>query len=142
MKVVDAHVLLYAVNRDATAHEPSRAWLDGALSAAEPVGFAWIVLTAFLRLSTHPGIHPAPLTPEAAIDVAQAWLAQPPAVIVTPSPGHLGSLRSMLHATGSGGNLVNDAHLAALALDYGATVVTYDNDFGRFPGVGWERPTA
>ena len=46
----------------------------------------------------------------------------------------------MLAETGSAGNLVNDAHVAALALQYDATVVTYDNDFGRFPGVRWERP--
>ena len=46
----------------------------------------------------------------------------------------------MLRATGRGGNLVNDAHLAALALQYDATVISYDNDFGRFPGVRWERP--
>jgi predicted nucleic acid-binding protein len=45
-----------------------------------------------------------------------------------------------LTRTGSGGNLGNDAHLAALALEHNATVVTYDRDFERYAGVRWRRP--
>jgi predicted nucleic acid-binding protein len=57
-----------------------------------------------------------------------------------PDPRHLTRVEELLAATGRGGNLVNDAHLAALALQYDATVVSFDNDFSRFPGVRWERP--
>ena len=57
-----------------------------------------------------------------------------------PDRSHLRRVADLLKATGVGGNLVHDAHLAALALQYDATVISYDNNFGRFPGVRWERP--
>ena len=61
MRIVDANVLLYAVNVDAPHHAPAREWMDEALNGLEPVGFAWVVLLAFLRLSTRPGLSPRPL---------------------------------------------------------------------------------
>ena len=68
MNLVDANVLLYAVNSDAPHHERARRWLDEALSGADTVAFAWIALLAFVRLSTRPDIFPNPLTLEDAMD--------------------------------------------------------------------------
>lgn len=140
MKIVDANVLLYAVNEADPKHEPSRSWLDGALSGGDTVGFSWLVLLAFLRLSTRVGLFPHPLTPGEALDRVRAWLAQPSGVIVEPTPRHLDLLAGLLATEGTGGNLVSDAHIAALALEHDSPVVTYDRDFGRFGGVVWERP--
>jgi len=36
------------------------------------------------------------------------------------------------------GDLVTDAYLAALAIETGATLVSADRDFGRFPGLRWQ----
>lgn len=141
MTLVDANVLLYAVNTDADHHEDARAWLDDALGGADTVGFVWIVVVAFLRLATHPSLFPAPLTTDEALDRVEAWLAQPAATVVEPGPGHVGTLRQLLRSVGSGANLVNDAHLAAMALAHKATVVSYDGDFERFPGVSRATPT-
>jgi uncharacterized protein len=138
--VVDANVLLYAVNSSAERHGEARAWLDRSLSGADTVGFSWIVLLAFLRLSTKVGLFPSPLPVDAALQRVRAWLAQPPAVLLEPTPRHLDVLAGLLGGTGTGGNLTSDAHLAALALEHRATVVTYDADFGRFPGVAWTGP--
>jgi predicted nucleic acid-binding protein len=55
MKVVDASVLLTAVNADATDHDSARGWLEAALRRDGAVGSTWAVLLAFLRLSTRPG---------------------------------------------------------------------------------------
>ncbi|MFS8584230.1 MAG: type II toxin-antitoxin system VapC family toxin [Acidimicrobiia bacterium] len=140
MILVDANVLLYAVNESVDKHEQARSWLDGALNGREPVGLSWIVLLAFLRLSTRVGLFPSPLTVREAIDRVEAWLAQPPSVVLEPTSRHLSVLAGLLASTGSGGNLVNDAHLAALAVEHDATIVTYDTDFGRFPGVRWQLP--
>jgi uncharacterized protein len=140
VKVVDANVLLYAVDERARHHEASRQWLNAALSNDEPVGFAWLVLLAFLRLSTHPGVYPRPLGLDQALDVLHSWLSQPPAVVLEAGTRHLSTLRDVLTPTGTGGNLVNDGHLAALALERRATVVTFDNDFSRFPGARWMSP--
>ena len=142
MKVVDANVLLYAVNRDSPHHAPARRWLDVALSGDEPVGFAWVVLLAFFRLTTRQGIFPSPLTLRQAVSVLETWLAQPVAVVLQPTVRHLDVLHGMLGPLGTAGNLVTDAHLAALAVEHGAEIVSFDSDFSRFPGVQWRTPPA
>lgn len=140
MRIVDANVLLYAVNTASEHHESSLRWLDGALSGADSVGFAWVPLLAFVRLSTKDGLFPSPLRPDDAIGQVAEWLAAPTAVLVNPTARHAQILSGMLAQVGAGGNLVNDAHLAALAVEHRAGVVSYDSDFGRFDGVPWSRP--
>jgi hypothetical protein len=135
VRVVDANVLLYAVNPDAPLHERAQTWLDGALSGTETVGFAWSVLLAFLRIGTNSAVFARPLTVEEAIGIVELWLGQPAAVVVDPTPRHLAVLRGLLESTGTAANLVNDAHLAALALEHGAEIVSFDRDFQRFGGV-------
>jgi toxin-antitoxin system PIN domain toxin len=141
VKLVDANVLLYAVNEDAVHHEQSQTWLDAALAGAATVGFAWAALLAFLRLSTRRGLFPSPLDVDGALERIAAWLAQPSALVLEPGARHLEVLTDLLAHVGAGGNLVVDAHLAALAIEHRATIVTFDADFGRFPGIRWEQPT-
>jgi toxin-antitoxin system PIN domain toxin len=140
VKLVDANVLIYAVNEDAPNHAPARRWLEAALAGAEPVGFAWVVLLAFLRLTTRPGLFARPLSVAESSDVLAFWLSSPTAVIVQPSARHLDLLRGFLLERGSAANLVNDAHLAALAIELGAEICSYDADFGRFSGVHVRSP--
>lgn len=141
MKVVDTNVLLYAVDESAHRHEQAHSWLSRSLDGTETIGFCWIVLIAFIRLGTHPTIQTNPLSPSEAIDIVDEWLARPPATVLEPATNHLASLRPLLESTGTGGNLVNDAHIAAIAREYGATIVSYDNDFTRFDGARWEQPS-
>lgn len=140
MRVVDANVLVYAVNRDAPQHEVARRWLDDALRGPESVGFAWVVLLAFVRLTTRPGLFPRALTVEEALGVVRHWLGQPAAVVVEPTPRHLDVLAGLLGPAGAAANIVNDAHLASIAIEHGAPVVSFDHDFGRFPGLAWHLP--
>ena len=140
MKIVDANVLIYAVNSASDHHRESLRWLDRALSGADAVGFAWVPLLAFLRLATRPGLFPSPLHPDAAIAQVADWLGAPTAVTLEPTPRHAEILGRMLAVVGAGANLVNDAHLAALAIEHRGAVVSYDSDFGRFPDVTWHRP--
>lgn len=135
MTLIDANVLLYAVDSSARHHANAKSWLDAALSGVETVAIPWICLLAFLRISTHTSIYASPLTLSQAGDVVRAWLARPCVVVPDPTPRHAEVLLALLEATGHGGNLVNDAHLASLALEHGATVVTFDHDFLRFAGV-------
>jgi uncharacterized protein len=136
---MDANVLLYAINKDAQHHVVARRWLDDALGGEETVAFCWVVMLAFLRISTHPSIFPMPLSANEASDVLDAWLSQPNAVVVEPTMRHFLLLKSMLSSAGTAGNLVSDAHLAALAAEHGAEVVTFDADLARF-GVTVVRP--
>jgi uncharacterized protein len=140
MRIVDANVLLYAVNTAADHHEASRRWLDGALSGGDTVGLAWVPLLAFVRLTTRHGLFPSPLTADAAMAQVLDWCNAPGSVVVTPTPRHGDVLTGLLAQVGAGGNLVNDAHLAALAIEHRSRIVSYDSEFGRFDGLRWETP--
>jgi hypothetical protein len=140
VKLADSNVLIYAVHEEARHHRAALAWLDGTLSAGEAVIMPWLSLASFMRVSTHPDIYPRPLPIEDALENVDAWLAVPSVITGDPDRHHSRRMRELLSYSGIGGNLVNDAHFAALALQYGATVVTYDHDFALFPSVRWERP--
>ncbi len=142
MKLLDLNLLLYAVDSDAAPHERARAWLEEVLSGTETVGFAWTVLLGFARLSTNPRIYERPLSSRAALDLIDGWLAQPVATVVEPTARHAAILRELLEPLGVGGNLVSDAHLAALSIEHGAELCSRDNDFARFSGVRWIDPLA
>lgn len=140
MQIVDANVLLYAVNERSEQHDVAKAWLDQALSGRETVGFSWMVLLAFVRLTTHPAVFPDPLSIRDAAAIVRAWLAQPTAVVVEATARHVDVLEGLLSDLGTAGNLVNDAHLAALAIEHGADIVSFDVDFSRFEGIRWLTP--
>jgi uncharacterized protein len=142
MMLVDANALLYAVNSDSPWHEESKGWLDHSLVGGEPVGFAWVVLLSFWRIATHPAVFRDPIDAVTAGAIVEEWLAQPAALVVHPSTRHLSILRGLLREVGTAANLVSDAHVAALALEHGATVITYDSDFSRFAGVQYRKPAA
>lgn len=135
MNIVDANVLIYAVNADSAHHDEAWEWLDAALRGRTSVGLSWIVLLAFLRIVTHRRLFDHPMTMEQATDQVDAWVASPAAYVVEPTQAHPRILGQLLREAGQGGNLVNDAHLAGLALERRATLVTYDRDFARFPGL-------
>jgi toxin-antitoxin system PIN domain toxin len=140
MKIIDANILLYAVNEDSPLHGKAKPWLEGVLSGPEPVGFDWTVLLAFLRLSTRSAVFPRPLTLDDAFGVMESWLDQPSAEIIDPAERHLEVLSGLLTPLGTGGNLTSDAHLAAVALEHGAELCSCDSDFARFKKLRWVNP--
>lgn len=141
MNVVDVNVLLYAISEDSQHHDRSRRWLDNALSGTGAgVGFSWLVLTAFIRLATNPAVFPHPLSIAEACSVVEAWTNHPNAFVIEPTSRHTSLLLGLLEPLGAGGDLVSDAHLAALALEHGGEVISFDNDFSRFDGVKWSSP--
>ena len=142
MILVDLNILLYATDRRAAHHRAVLDWWQDAITAGQPVGFAWLVLTGFLRLSTNPRAFPTPLSVEAAISKIDAWLSLDNARIVRERDDHWPALRSLVLKAGTAGNLTSDAHLAALAVTHGATLVSCDADFARFEGLRWMNPLA
>ncbi|MEE9279319.1 MAG: TA system VapC family ribonuclease toxin [Myxococcota bacterium] len=140
MKIVDVNVLLHAYNPSAPLHTEARSWLESALSGEESVALAWVVLLAFLRIATNPRAVTLPVSIERACETVDQLLGYPPVRIVQPGPEHWLRVRQLLLEVGSAGNLTTDTHLAAIALEHGATLVSYDNDFARFEQLRWERP--
>ena len=142
MKLPDANLLLYALDEESLLHARARAWLEALLSGTEPVGFAWVVMLAFVRLSTRPQLFANPLAPAEAFPVVEGWLAQPCALVLQPTERHLAVLRGLVEPLGTAGNITTDAHLAALAIEHGGEVCSADTDFARFRGLRWTNPLA
>ncbi len=140
MKIIDINLLIYAINRDAPHHRKAKKWLEDTFSGDETIGFAWIVILGFLRIVTNPKIMPKPMTPKLALSIVEEWLSQPVAKIVVPTERHWHILRELLSSLGTAGNLTSDAHLAALAIEYGACLFSTDNDFSRFKSLRWVNP--
>ena len=140
MIVVDANLIIYAIDTDAPLHRPAREWLEGALSGTTRIGLPWIVLLAFLRITTRPRILVRPLSLGEATDYIDSWLDQPFVEPLSAGPSHWAILRSLLTASGTAGNLTSDAHIAALAIEHRAAIYSTDHDFGRFPGVEHVNP--
>lgn len=132
MKVPDVNVLLYAHDETVPRHEAAKRWLEEALSSAEPTGFAWVTMVGFIRIGTMAAVYPKPMSPNEALDIVEGWLAHPYTVTLHARDGHAAILRELLEGTGTAGNLTTDAHLAALAIENGATLATFDGDFHRF----------
>ena len=142
MILVDANLLIYAIDSGSPHHRQARPWLERTLSDTAPVGLPWIVILAFLRITTRAGIMRQPLPLTDALAYVDSWMRQPCVEAVTPGPQHWPILSRLLEATGTAGNLTSDAHIAALALERGAPVYSTDHDFARFPGIRHINPLA
>ncbi|MEJ7797485.1 MAG: type II toxin-antitoxin system VapC family toxin [Solirubrobacteraceae bacterium] len=140
MKLPDANVLLYAVDEASPRHDLARMWVERTMSGTETVALAWSVLLAVVRIATRPRIFEQPLAAGEALDLVDGWLHQPCTVVVHPTARHAAVLRELLEPLGSAGNLVTDAHLAALAVEHGAELCSCDADFSRFSGLRWTDP--
>jgi toxin-antitoxin system PIN domain toxin len=142
VKTPDVNVLMYSVNLDAPQHVSAARWLEGAFHDPAGIGFTWNALAGFLRLSTQRRIIPTALPLETALGVVDEWLAHPHARILGPTDRHASLLARLLIGAGRGGNLVSDAHLAAIAIEHGAVLGTFDADFERFAGLRFEHLAA
>ncbi len=136
MILPDLNVLLYAVDSSSPRNAEAVKWIEDAVNdGKEEIGIPWVVHLGFLRLTTNPRIFPRPLS----IENATAWLdsleSNPGVCMLEPGEAHRGILRHLLLLLGTGANLVTDAHIAALALEHDATIVTGDRDFSRYPGL-------
>lgn len=136
MKLPDVNVLLYAVNTASPQHAVAKQALQQAFTEGD-VGLPWTVLLGFLRLTTRNGILSNPLTVEDALQVVHSWLDHPAATTLAPGDRHAAILSRLLIGVGQGGSLVSDAHLAAMAIEHNAELISFDRDFARFSGLRW-----
>lgn len=140
MLLADVNVFLYARRRESPRHEEYRSWLEDALAGDERFGVSEQVLSAFVRVSTNHRAYLEPTPPEQAIEFCQIVLAAPAAVPIRPGPRHWGIFADLCVTAGARANVVPDAYLAALAIEHGATWLTADTGFGRFPGLRRRHP--
>lgn len=140
MILIDSNLLLYAKFDDVPQNRVARPWLEEQLSSPGRVGIPWQSLLAFIRLSTSGRIFARPLSLHAAWQQTVEWLSNRRVWIPEATEDHAVVLGKLLAATHATGNLVTDAHLAALAIEHGLMLCSADGDFARFPGVDWFNP--
>ena len=138
--IVDTNVLLYAVDTGSPFHEPSRQWLEDAINGESRVGLPWVSLNAFLRISTHPRASADPLSAAEAWEFVWEWLEAEATWIPEPTFRHADVYRRLTIDGQLNGNLMTDAHVAALAIEHGVAVCSADSDFARFADVRWINP--
>ena len=141
MKLVDTNLLIYAVYQSYPQHAAAKRFLEAAFSADEIVALPWAVIMGFLRISTNRRANRNPADVKTACAAVESWLAHPNVVALEPGPEHWRLMRELLEQAGTAGNLTNDAHLAAMAIENGAELCSADNDFARFPRLKWTDPT-
>ncbi len=140
--LVDANLLLYAVDAASPWHARASAWLAQALNGERRIGIPWESLTAFVRIATHPRASDRPLSADQAWSFVDDWLAAAPVWIPTPTDRHGEVLGTLVRKYQVTGNLIPDAHLAALAIEHGLEICSADTDFARFAEVRWRNPVA
>lgn len=140
MILVDANLLIYAFIRDLPQHEAARTWLDGMINEHTRVGLPWPSLLSFLRLTTSPRVFEKPPTVERAWEQIAHWLAVETIWVPGPTERHHEVLSQLLPFTDGRSDLVEDAHLAALAIEHGLILCSTDSDFARFPDLRWKNP--
>lgn len=136
MRLLDVNVLIFRVNVDAPQHDAALAAFNDSYRLGK-VALPWAVLTGFLRIATHPGIMARPLTVIQALDNMNRWLEHEDTVVLEATPRHASIVGRLLLGAGVAGNLVSDAHLAAMAIEHDAEMLSFDKDFGRFTGLRW-----
>jgi len=136
----DVNLLLYVHNRSAQQHEAAGRWLKAALAGPEPVALTWTTILGFLRMSTNPKVYPNPMTVGESIAAVNEWLAHPAVALLHMGERHWDILTRLIVSGNVSGPTITDAHLAALAIEHGATLCTTDHDFARFPGLRWQNP--
>lgn len=142
MLLADVNVFVYARRRESPRHDQHRDWLEEALSGDEPFGVSELVLSSFMRIVTNHRIFERPTPPSAALAFCAAVLDAPSTISVRPGARHWAIFDRLVREVDARANTVPDAYLAALAIEQGATWVTTDAGFARFPGLRWRRPLA
>ena len=138
--LIDANLLIYAADALAPEHARASAWMTEQLNGDRRVGIPWQSLTAFVRIATHPRATATPLRPADAWQFVDDWLACDQVWIPVPTDRHATILGSLVRTHRVSGNLVPDAHLAALAIEHGLEVCSADADFARFGEIRWRNP--
>lgn len=140
MILADANVYIYAFRQDSDRHAEYSAWLEAALESDSAVGFSEFVLSAFVRIVTHPRIFLRPTSTKDAFAFADAIRNSPNAIRISPQENHWSIFSKLCAGAGAKANLIPDAYLAALAIESGSTWITCDRDFARFKGLKWRHP--
>jgi toxin-antitoxin system PIN domain toxin len=136
VKALDTNVLVHAHRTEMTHHHQAAALVRALATGEEPWSLPWPCVYEFLRVVTHPRVFDPPTPISTALRNVATLLASPSVVMLGEGPRHGDWLRKVLDGSRICGNLVFDAHVAALLREHGVDeIVTSDADFLRFKGL-------
>lgn len=138
--LIDVNILLAAIDQNAPQHARAEQWLEDTLNGERRVGIPWESFGAFMRIATNPRAYREPLSSERAWACVDDWLAAPTVWVPTPTADHAAVFGGLVKKYRLAGNLVPDAHLAAIAIEHGLEVCSADTDFARFTEIRWSNP--
>lgn len=140
MKLPDVNILVYAYDLASPFNQRARSWLEAALNGHEELGLAPVAALGFIRILSNPRICARPVPTMVLVAVVESWLALPSCRLLAPGTRHFGIMKELFHASGACSSLCTDVHLAALAIEHRATLVSNDAEFSRFHGLALENP--
>ena len=140
MTIPDVNLLLYAHDAGSPQHAVIKVWLEKLFLGTEQIGFPWVVIWGFVRISTNRHIQGRPRTPEEAFLLVRGWLEEPRVEVVEPGSRHRQILENLVVKHQVSGSSVSDAVLAAVAIEHGATLASTDRGFRRFADLKWVNP--
>jgi len=138
--LADVNVLVYAHREDTEHHLACRSWLEATINGEERYGVSELVLSGFVRITTHPKVFASPSPLTLALEFAEQVREQANAMLIEPGERHWSIFRRLCVEAKAKGNLVPDAYFAALAIEGGCEWITTDRDYSRFPGLRWRSP--
>ena len=140
MILVDVNVLVYAHRVDTDRHAEYKAWLEDLWAERSAHAVSEMVLSSFLRITTHHRVFDPPTPFDRALAFVDQVRSRPNAVIIAPGARHWEIFTDLCRKSEAAGNLVPDAYLAALAIESGSELITTDRDFTRFRGLRSRHP--
>ena len=111
---LDVNILLYSSDASSPFHAKAKSFLESCMSRSDVLYLSWPTIMSYLRIATHPSIFDEPLTPEEAMANVETLLNLPNSRCLAEEDGFWETWRSVTNETSVRGNLVPDAHLAAL----------------------------
>ena len=141
MRAIDTNILVYAEIRSSTHHEIANKILTDLAEDTVPWAIPWPCIYEFLRVVTHPRVYQPPVPVYVALSDLRRIIASPSLILLHETPNHLEVMTSIIEEAGVTGNLIHDAHIAALCIEHGINeLVTGDRDFSRFPSLSVVNP--
>jgi len=139
----DVNILLYASDSSSPYFERARSFIESCITQKEILTVAWPTVMGYLRIATHPAVFDQPLSPDEAMANIETLLSLPHARFLSEEEGFWAVYRATTSEVPTRGNLVPDAHLAALLRYHGVkTLYTHDRDFLKFPFLDVRDPLA
>lgn len=141
MIALDTNILVYARREELPHHKKALEILTFLAVGPKPWALPWPCIYEYLRVVTHPRVFHPPTDIDTALLDLESLLNSPMLVLLGEGSSHQAHMQLVIESGNASGNLVHDAHIAALLIEHGVIeLLTADRDFARFPGLRTRNP--